>query len=195
MTIVSSLRLPLMFALFSVTACAAGERRFALRDPLTVDTDLRSVTLPCRRAPSEKDKDHVSCAPEPYVSPLIWDGADNLVFRPFAELWAFEATHEAANVNSFDEVADSAWFTNRLGARPMDADELLRGACTSSQLLLDTTNVPDGSWVIVVSTRRPAHPNWVSPAGHRTGRIWFRWFLPASTPERPEVEVVPVASV
>ena len=54
---------------------------------------------------------------------------------------------------------------------------------------------PDGSWVIVVSARRPALPNWVSTAGHRTGRIWFRWFLPASTPERPQVEVVPVATV
>jgi len=54
---------------------------------------------------------------------------------------------------------------------------------------------PDGSWVIVVSARRPAHPNWVSTAGHRTGRIWFRWFLPDRTPEQPQVEVVPVANV
>ena len=38
----------------------------------------------------------------------------------------------------------------------------------------------DGSWIIVVSARRPAHPNWVSTAGHRSGRIWFRWFLPAA---------------
>ena len=48
----------------------------------------------------------------------------------------------------------------------------------------------DGSWIIVVSARRPAHPNWVSTAGHRTGRIWFRWFLPAATPEQPQVEVL-----
>ena len=48
---------------------------------------------------------------------------------------------------------------------------------------------PDGSWIIVVSARRPAHPNWVSTAGHRTGRIWFRWFLPDHTPEQPQVEV------
>ena len=53
---------------------------------------------------------------------------------------------------------------------------------------------PDGSWIIVVSARRPAHPNWVSTAGHRTGRIWFRWFLPADTPEQPQVEVLPVAT-
>jgi hypothetical protein len=54
---------------------------------------------------------------------------------------------------------------------------------------------PDGSWIIVVSPQRPAHPNWVSTAGHRKGRIWFRWFLPAETPEQPQVEVLPVATV
>ena len=53
----------------------------------------------------------------------------------------------------------------------------------------------DGSWIIVVSPQRPAHPNWVSTAGHRKGRIWFRWFLPAETPEQPQVEVLPVATV
>jgi Protein of unknown function (DUF1214) len=53
----------------------------------------------------------------------------------------------------------------------------------------------DGSFVIVVSARRPSHPNWVSTAGHRSGRIWFRWFLPAETPEQPQVEVLPVETV
>ena len=33
-----------------------------------------------------------------------------------------------------------------------------------------------------VARNDPAHPNWVSTAGHRKGRIWFRWFLPAETP-------------
>ena len=53
----------------------------------------------------------------------------------------------------------------------------------------------DGSWIIVVSAQRPTHPNWVSTAGHRNGRIWFRWFLPRETPAQPLVEVVPVATV
>lgn len=52
---------------------------------------------------------------------------------------------------------------------------------------------PDGSWRIVVADRDPGHPNWVSTAGHRRGRIWFRWFLPSSTPERPATRVVPLA--
>jgi hypothetical protein len=54
---------------------------------------------------------------------------------------------------------------------------------------------PDGSWVIVVAPARPQHPNWVSTAGHHKGRIWFRWFLPAATPEQPIVEVVPVSQI
>jgi hypothetical protein len=54
---------------------------------------------------------------------------------------------------------------------------------------------PDGSWTIVVAAARPNHPNWVSTAGHKSGRIWFRWFLPAETPEQPTVEVVPLASL
>ena len=49
---------------------------------------------------------------------------------------------------------------------------------------------PDGSWEIVIAGSNPGRPNWVSTAGHRRGRIWFRWFLPESTPERPEVKVV-----
>ena len=53
----------------------------------------------------------------------------------------------------------------------------------------------DGSWTIVVAAQRPRHPNWVSTAGHSSGRIWFRWFLPSETPEQPVVEVVPVASL
>jgi len=54
---------------------------------------------------------------------------------------------------------------------------------------------PDGSWVIVVSATDPGHPNWVSTAGHPRGRIWFRWFHPERTPDRPTTEVVPVARV
>ncbi|OHV34806.1 MULTISPECIES: DUF1214 domain-containing protein [Pseudofrankia] len=54
---------------------------------------------------------------------------------------------------------------------------------------------PDGSWEIVVAPTPNAHPNWVSTAGHRRGRIWLRWFLPEATPTQPTVEVVPVVSL
>jgi hypothetical protein len=52
---------------------------------------------------------------------------------------------------------------------------------------------PDGSWTIVVAHRDPHHPNWVSTAGHPRGRIWFRWFYPASTPDRPTTAVTTLA--
>jgi len=54
---------------------------------------------------------------------------------------------------------------------------------------------PDGSWVVVIAATDPGHPNWVSTQGHRSGRIWLRWFLPADTPEPLTCEVVPLADV
>jgi hypothetical protein len=51
----------------------------------------------------------------------------------------------------------------------------------------------DGSWTIVVAPRDPGHPNWLSTAGHPSGLLWFRWFLPSATPDRPTTEVVKLA--
>ena len=48
----------------------------------------------------------------------------------------------------------------------------------------------DGSWRVVIAHRDPGHPNWISTAGHSRGRIWFRWFLPETTPVRPDARVV-----
>ena len=62
-------------------ACSGSEKRFPLREPLWRDTDLDPRAVPCERRPTEKDPAHVACAPEKYVSPLVWDGADNSVFR------------------------------------------------------------------------------------------------------------------
>ena len=53
----------------------------------------------------------------------------------------------------------------------------------------------DGSWTIVVAEEDPGHPNWVSTCGHPRGRLWFRWFYPAETPDAPTTEVVKVADV
>lgn len=53
----------------------------------------------------------------------------------------------------------------------------------------------DGTWTIVVAGRDPGHPNWVSTQGHAEGLLWFRWFLPERTPDRPRTRVVPVDAV
>jgi hypothetical protein len=127
-------------------ACA-GDRPFPLRDPMTRDTDLESTRVACRVEPTKKDPKHEVCAPETYVSPLIWDGADNLFFRPLANAFAIDPGGEAVNVNSLDEVPDSSWFSNRIGAHVISLDTFLRGACTEQQML-DPASMPDGSWVV-----------------------------------------------
>lgn len=49
----------------------------------------------------------------------------------------------------------------------------------------------DGSWRLVVAASDPGVANHLSTAGHRSGVVWFRWFLPAETPEPMSVRVVP----
>jgi hypothetical protein len=55
------------------------------------------------------------------------------------------------------------------------------------------TYEPDGSWRIVVAATDPGVPNWISTAGRSSGLLWFRWFLPESTPLQPQTRVVPIA--
>jgi hypothetical protein len=89
----------------------------------------------------------VSCAPKSVPSPLIWDGADNLFFRPLSETLGVVVGAEAVDVNSMDEVPDSSWFTNRIGQHPLTPDEVTRGAC-APELLLHGITVADGSWIV-----------------------------------------------
>jgi hypothetical protein len=53
----------------------------------------------------------------------------------------------------------------------------------------------DGSWTIVIAHEDPGHPNWLSTAGHPRGRIWFRWFYPSATPDRPTTRVVNLGDI
>jgi len=70
---------------------------------------------------------------------------DHVVLRPLSETLGVAVSGEAENVNSLDEVPDSAWFTNRRRAHA-DSDPLL-GACTPA-LILDPDGSADGSWII-----------------------------------------------
>jgi hypothetical protein len=175
-----------------IPACASSERRFPLRAPLWQDTDLRSVSLPCRFDPTKKDRAHISCAPKEYVSPLVWDGIDNMIFRPVARAFAVDPGGEAVNVNSLDEVPDSAWFTNRLGIRPMSSEELMLGACEPS-FLLDPEAAAEGTWVIDSGKGNG------SSAGFRVnipgkGKYMFK-AEPPDQPERPSAASVIGAAV
>jgi hypothetical protein len=132
-----------LLPVLGLMGCSAAPARFPLREPMARDADLAPFRAPCR---ATADGERV-CAPSEYVSPLVWDGADNLVFRPLAESLAVEAARESINVNSVDEVPDSAWFTGRLGVSPFGVEELRRGACSTEQLL-HPEGVADGAWLI-----------------------------------------------
>ena len=131
-----------------IAACGAPPRPFPLRAPYAVDTDLRPVSVPCRVDPDAKDAAHWICAPEEYVSPFVWDQVDNLWFGPISRRLAVEVTGEAVNVNSLDEVPDSAWFTNRPHAAIDTEVGAAPGACTIDDVLPASERVRDASWLI-----------------------------------------------
>jgi hypothetical protein len=127
-------------------SCAGGPRPFALRAPLLVDTDTRLVSVACRPEPSSTEPARARCAPAEYVSPFVWDQVDNLVFARVSRALSIDVSGEAANATSLDEVADSSWFENRIGATPLSSEQRTLGACKPEDLLTD--EVADGAWLV-----------------------------------------------
>ncbi len=132
-------------ALILLLGCG-GPRPFPLRAPLAVDTDTHPVSVPCRPDPTAKEPLRVNCAPEEYISPFIWDQIDNVSFARLSRLLSVDVVGEAANATSLDEVADSAWFDNRIGVRPLTDEQQTLGACKPEDLL--EHDAADGSWVV-----------------------------------------------
>ena len=161
------------------TAGCAGDRRFPLREPMWKDTDLASYSYPCEKRPTKKEPGHVSCAPEPYESPLAWDGIDNSIFRPLSKVFAVDPPREAPNVNSLDEVPDSAWFTNRIGKHKPTTEQLAQGACKDEDKLEGESAEP-GAWVIDEGKNNGSTPGFRIKIGKR------KFVLKADDPAEPE---------
>ncbi len=119
----------------------ASAARFPLQAPLSRDPD---------QTPFEK-------TPEEYYSPFAWDGANYMVFHPISRFFAVDPAGAASNVNALDEVPDSSWFENRLGARAMTPAEVERGSCADKVL---DPNGPDGSWTIDKGKDNGANPGF-----------------------------------
>jgi len=96
-----------------VVGCATGMRQFSTRPVVLKDDDRRPFAGPVE---------------ESYV-PLVWDGADNILFRPLSHAFLLEQSSPAIDVNALDEVPDSSWYVNRISRRPMSPEEIARGAC------------------------------------------------------------------
>ena len=105
---------------------------------------------------------------QPRELSLYYDAIINLFGRP-----GKQEVGRAASVNTIDEVPDSSWFTNRAGARPLTAEEIMRGPD-------DDRGPADGKWAV----SRKA--NGVSPGftiTDATGKTYFLKFDPPGEPE------------
>ena len=81
----------------------------------------------------------------------------------------------AQAVNTLGEVPDNAWFTNRIGSRPVSIEELLRSA--------GNENAPsmDGKWRIIAAKTEGVTPGF--RILDSTGRKYVLKFDPLSNPE------------
>ena len=96
---------------------------------------------------------------------LVYDTLENLLTKPG------DATPNvrAQNLNTIDEVPDSSWYTNRMGARPITVEELLKGPDT-------TTGPAGGQWTVISAKIDGVTPGFTVRDG--TGLVWFVKFDP-----------------
>jgi hypothetical protein len=81
----------------------------------------------------------------------------------------------ALNVNTLDEVPDSSWFTNRIGAREMTPDEVETGPVAG-------TGPAPGAWVIVSGKNEGIAPGLTIADARRD-----RYFVKFDPPLNPEM--------
>jgi hypothetical protein len=100
-------------AVLVATQAASNDKKLVLKPPLWVDADDKDIPEPKERDVSE-----------------IYDVMRNSWLRhlDFGYLGLKAAHRPALNVNAWDEVPDSSWFTNRIGLKPITVEELMAGA-------------------------------------------------------------------
>ena len=133
-----------MLAVVTIAAvmggCASRFERYPLAAPLWDDPD----------------RNHVAEKPKSYFSPFAWDAVDQTMFRPVSRVLAVDVPGPSVNVNAFDEVPDSSWFTNRIGlGRGWTVEDSRRGSCPD-QLLS-----PEGPWTVTAAKPDGANPGFI----------------------------------
>lgn len=119
------------------------------------------------------DDDPLLVEPDPHDASMVqpwrvgyaWDIANNLFNEP-----GDPATDvRAQNLNTIDEVPDSSWFTNRIGARPMSVEEITRGNGVAPPA--------PGPWTVVSAKSDGVTPGFVIEDTARE-----RWFIKFDAP-------------
>ena len=119
------------------------------------------------------DDDPVMVEPDPHDASKVkpwrvgyaWDIANNLLDEPGDKA----DNVRAQNLNTVDEVPDSSWFTNRIGARPMTVQELTRGSAQHPPA--------PGPWTVVSAKSDGVTPGFVVEDTARQ-----RWFIKFDAP-------------
>ena len=135
-------------ALMAGLGASASGQRFYSDDPIATVVDSQDASRV-----EERDID------------LIYDTIENSFY------WPGDRTPNvrAQNLNTVDELPDSSWFTNRLGARAIAVDELLKGP--------DTTSGPaPGTWTVIAAKNDGVTPGF--RVRDSQGQVWFLKFDP-----------------
>jgi hypothetical protein len=138
----------------------------ARMDRVSTSTPAFHHDDPISREPETQD----ASAAEPWDIGLLYELTYNL---------AVSSRHvpsntRAASVNTVDEVADSSWFTNRIGSQTMTADDIERGPNVGAPPAA-------GRWVIVREKSAGVNPGFT--AKDANGDTWFVTFDNPSNPE------------
>ena len=142
-----------LFAAVEIVRLPAAGAKFRGDDPLTQEPETQDASQV-----REWDID------------LFVDLAINLFGQPGDD----QTGVRARNVNTIDEVPDSSWFTNRIGARPVSIDEALRGPNASG-------GVAPGNWTIVAPKQSGFAPGFT--VRDAAGETWFISFDARGYPE------------
>ena len=155
-----------LLLLATIAGCSAHHIKYK---PGTVRTD---------------DHDRQTVAQPEVADPVLaWQSLDKTVWRQGEELLdidrdfrkLFGRPKEAFNINRFDEVPNSSWFTNRIGFGDISADSLLSSA--------EDFDGPDtaGVWTVFRHKEQGQMPGlWIKDA---RGQSYIIKFDPATNPE------------
>ncbi len=150
----------------AIAALAAGGFLLAALDPVRTAGMKFFSDDPIARAPESAD----ASAAQPWDIDLFYD----LSYNTFVTAERTPTGSRAQNLNTIDEVPDSSWFTNRIGARPLTAEEVTRGPVAGP--------APDPSrWTLTREKSAGDAPGFTAKdAGGHT------WFVSFDAPRNPE---------
>jgi hypothetical protein len=139
---------------------------------------LASVVTPRTATPRFFDDDPLQVEPETQDASkvqewdidLVIDLATNLFSRPG------DPTPDvrALSANTVDEVPDSSWFTNRIGAKPLSVEEVVRGPMSGD-------GPADGRWTVIRAKQAGFAPGFTMR--DIRGETWFVSFDARGFPE------------